>query len=196
MNPTPAAATPILLVFASERTPSTPPVSIGIELPKQGPIAFVWPTNHPHWPTMHTVIQASLFAHGGEQFRGRSAPVFKHLDGSVPGSMDILSTMNAALAEVFSKYLKSRTSRWQVNGARARDRRLVVDETTGSGSPTTHPLAELREDNSSLAAQLRDAQALCLAHHDSLGASQLKAWVDQADQRDWFLRQAGRRASG
>ena len=145
---------------------------------------------------MHTVIQASLFAHGGEQFRGRSAPAFKHLDGNVAGSMDVLSTMNAALAEVFTKHLKSKTFRWQVNGARARDSRLVLDEKTGSGSPTTHPLAELREDNSSLAALLREARALCLAHDDSLGASQLKAWVDQAEQRDWFLRQGSRHASG
>jgi starvation-inducible DNA-binding protein len=52
-------------------------------------------------------------------------------------------------------------------------------------------LAELREDNVHLAARMRDAHALCDDHGDVASASLLETWIDEAEQRVWFLREAG-----
>jgi starvation-inducible DNA-binding protein len=54
-------------------------------------------------------------------------------------------------------------------------------------------LAELRDDNRQLAAHMREAHALCDEHGDVASASLLEAWIDEAEQRTWFLFEAGRR---
>jgi len=48
-------------------------------------------------------------------------------------------------------------------------------------------LAELREDNKTLAAHLRATHDLCDEHHDVASASLLENWIDQAERRVWFL---------
>jgi starvation-inducible DNA-binding protein len=53
-------------------------------------------------------------------------------------------------------------------------------------------LAELREDNQMLAAHLRQAHSLCNEHHDIASASMLEVWLDQTEQRTWFLFEASR----
>ena len=55
-------------------------------------------------------------------------------------------------------------------------------------------LAELREDNTGLAARLREAHGLCDKHRDIATASLIEVWVDEAERRAWFLFEAGRRA--
>jgi starvation-inducible DNA-binding protein len=48
-------------------------------------------------------------------------------------------------------------------------------------------LAELREDNQSLAARLRDAHDLCDEHRDVATASLIEVWIDETERRAWYL---------
>jgi starvation-inducible DNA-binding protein len=58
-------------------------------------------------------------------------------------------------------------------------------------------LAELREDNGSLAARLRESHELCEKHRDIATASLLEVWIDETERRAWFLFEtAGRPDSG
>jgi starvation-inducible DNA-binding protein len=54
-------------------------------------------------------------------------------------------------------------------------------------------LAELREDNSQLAARMREAHSLCDEHGDVATASLLEVWIDEAERRVWFLFEATQR---
>jgi starvation-inducible DNA-binding protein len=53
-------------------------------------------------------------------------------------------------------------------------------------------LAELREDNATLATRLREAHSVCDEHHDIASASLIEVWVDETERRSWFLFEAGR----
>jgi starvation-inducible DNA-binding protein len=55
-------------------------------------------------------------------------------------------------------------------------------------------LAELRDDNKQLAANLRETHGLCEEHEDVATASLLEVWIDEAERRTWFLFEATRRA--
>jgi starvation-inducible DNA-binding protein len=54
-------------------------------------------------------------------------------------------------------------------------------------------LAELRDDNKTLAAEMRELHALCDEHGDVATASLLEVWIDEAERRIWFLFEATRR---
>jgi starvation-inducible DNA-binding protein len=53
-------------------------------------------------------------------------------------------------------------------------------------------LAELREDNIAVISRMREVHGLCDDHHDVATASLLENWIDEAEQRVWFLFEAGR----
>jgi starvation-inducible DNA-binding protein len=53
-------------------------------------------------------------------------------------------------------------------------------------------LAELREDNKTLAANLREAHDLCDQHRDIATASLTEVWIDETERRTWFLFEASR----
>src|SRR5215472_16359163 len=55
-------------------------------------------------------------------------------------------------------------------------------------------LAELRDDNRQLAANLRETHGLCDEHRDVATASLLETWIDEAERRTWFLFEAARPA--
>jgi starvation-inducible DNA-binding protein len=55
-------------------------------------------------------------------------------------------------------------------------------------------LAELRDDNKQLVANLRETHGLCDEHGDVATASLLEVWIDEAERRTWFLFEATRRA--
>src|SRR5712692_10117069 len=55
-------------------------------------------------------------------------------------------------------------------------------------------LAESRDDNKQLAANLRETHGLCDEHGDVATASLLEIWIDEAERRTWFLFEATRRA--
>jgi starvation-inducible DNA-binding protein len=53
-------------------------------------------------------------------------------------------------------------------------------------------LAELRDDNKELAANLRQTHGLCDEHGDVASASLIENWIDEAEKRTWFLFEATR----
>jgi starvation-inducible DNA-binding protein len=55
-------------------------------------------------------------------------------------------------------------------------------------------LAELREDNKTLAASLREAHNVCEEHRDLATASLIEVWLDETERRTWFLYESSRRA--
>jgi starvation-inducible DNA-binding protein len=53
-------------------------------------------------------------------------------------------------------------------------------------------LAELRDDNRQLVANMRETHDLCDEHRDVASASLLENWIDEAERRAWFLFEATR----
>jgi starvation-inducible DNA-binding protein len=53
-------------------------------------------------------------------------------------------------------------------------------------------LAELREDNKTLAARLREAHNVCEEHRDIATTSLIEVWIDETERRTWFLFEASR----
>jgi starvation-inducible DNA-binding protein len=57
-------------------------------------------------------------------------------------------------------------------------------------------LAELREDNKEMLKHMRILHEVCDEHGDIATASLIENWVDETEQRVWFLFEAGRRTEG
>jgi starvation-inducible DNA-binding protein len=53
-------------------------------------------------------------------------------------------------------------------------------------------LAELREDNQSILASMREAHDLTSEENDVATTSLLEVWIDQTERRIWFLFETGR----
>src|SRR5216117_1789540 len=53
-------------------------------------------------------------------------------------------------------------------------------------------LAELAEDNKTLATRLREAHNVCDEHRDVATASLIEVWIDETERRTWFLFEATR----
>src|SRR3989440_10635039 len=56
-------------------------------------------------------------------------------------------------------------------------------------------LAELAEDNRTLATRLREAHNVCDEHRDVATASLVEVWIDETERRSWFLFETTRRAN-
>jgi starvation-inducible DNA-binding protein len=54
-------------------------------------------------------------------------------------------------------------------------------------------LADLRDDNKQLAARMRETHGVCDEHGDVATASLLENWIDEAEQRTWFLFETSRK---
>ena len=54
-------------------------------------------------------------------------------------------------------------------------------------------LAELREDNKTLAARLREVHEVVDEHRDIATASLIETWIDETERRTWFLFESSRR---
>src|SRR6266536_5896679 len=48
-------------------------------------------------------------------------------------------------------------------------------------------LAELADDNKTLAGRLREAHNVCDEHRDVATASLIEVWIDETERRTWFL---------
>jgi starvation-inducible DNA-binding protein len=57
-------------------------------------------------------------------------------------------------------------------------------------------LAELREDNKELLKHMRVLHEVCDEHNDVATASLIENWIDETEQRVWFLFETGRRTEG
>ena len=55
-------------------------------------------------------------------------------------------------------------------------------------------LAELREDNLTLAASLRETHGVCDEYSDVATASLIENWIDETERRVWFLFETAREA--
>jgi starvation-inducible DNA-binding protein len=55
-------------------------------------------------------------------------------------------------------------------------------------------LAELCDDNKTVAARLREVHEVCAEHHDIASASFIEVWIDETERRTWFLFEASRPA--
>ena len=53
-------------------------------------------------------------------------------------------------------------------------------------------MAELAEDNKTLAARLREAHNVCEEHRDVATTSLIEVWIDETERRTWFLFEATR----
>ena len=53
-------------------------------------------------------------------------------------------------------------------------------------------LAELRDDNKTLAARLREAHNVCEEQRDIATASLIEVWIDETERRTWFLFESSR----
>jgi starvation-inducible DNA-binding protein len=56
-------------------------------------------------------------------------------------------------------------------------------------------IAELAEDNRTLAARLREAHNVCEEHRDVATTSLIEVWIDETERRSWFLFETTRRRS-
>src|SRR5204863_792335 len=56
-------------------------------------------------------------------------------------------------------------------------------------------LAELAEDNRTLAARLREAHNVCEEDRDVATTSLIEVWIDETERRAWFLFEATRRSN-
>jgi starvation-inducible DNA-binding protein len=54
-------------------------------------------------------------------------------------------------------------------------------------------LAEICEDNKVLAARLRESHNVCDEYRDLATASLIETWIDETEQRTWFLFESSRR---
>jgi starvation-inducible DNA-binding protein len=54
-------------------------------------------------------------------------------------------------------------------------------------------IAELTDDNKTLAARLREAHNVCDEHRDLATASLIEVWIDETERRAWFLFETTRR---
>ena len=53
-------------------------------------------------------------------------------------------------------------------------------------------LAELCDDNKTVATRLREAHGVCDKHEDIASASFIEVWIDETERRTWFLFEASR----
>lgn len=57
-------------------------------------------------------------------------------------------------------------------------------------------LAELQDDNKQLCTHMRTLHELCDEHNDVATASLIENWIDETEQRIWFLYETTRRTEG
>jgi starvation-inducible DNA-binding protein len=67
-----------------------------------------------------------------------------------------------------------------------------VRDNDNDGVGAQDMLAELLADNQRLLGNLRSAHSLCDEYRDIASASLIENWVDEAEQRAWFLAETGR----
>jgi starvation-inducible DNA-binding protein len=73
-------------------------------------------------------------------------------------------------------------------------RRQRLQDNDAENVTPSQMLAELREDNLQLAAYLRETHGVCEEQGDVASASCLETWIDEAEQRVWYLFEACRHA--
>ena len=120
-----------------------------------------------------------------------SGPHFRDYHLLLDGQADALYAMTDPIAERVRK-IGGTTIRSIVHIARLQ---RIADNDADFVTPLDM-LAELREDNASLAERLRALHVLCDEHGDVVTAGLSEAWIDEAETRAWFLFETTRHAEG
>lgn len=68
-------------------------------------------------------------------------------------------------------------------------RQRLTDHDGEAGATAEQMLEELRRDNLLLNGHLYEVHELCDEHDDAATASLIEVWIDQTEQRVWFLRE-------
>ena len=118
-----------------------------------------------------------------------SGPHFRDYHLMLDDQADQLYAMTDPIAERIRK-VGGRTLR--SIGHIARSQR-VLDNDADFVEPLDM-LAELRDDNQALAANLRSVHDLCNEHRDIASASLIEGWIDETERRTWFLFETTRNA--
>ena len=117
-----------------------------------------------------------------------SGPHFRDYHLLLDEQADELYAMTDAIAE---RVRKTGGSTLRSIGHIARIQR-VLDNDADYVEPLDM-LAELREDNQSLAARLRELHEVVDEHRDIATASLIENWIDETERRTWFLFESSRR---
>ena len=72
----------------------------------------------------------------------RAAPLATPTDLKADATKDIAAALNAALADVFALYLKTKNFHWHMSGPHFRDYHLLLDEQADQLFEMTDPIAE------------------------------------------------------
>ncbi len=147
----------------------------------------------------------------------RDAPLATPTDLTRSATKDITGAMNAVLADVFALYLKTNSHFRDyhllldehgdqlfamTDPIAERVRKIggltiksighisqlqrVLDNNADYVDPSDM-IAELADDNKTLAARLREAHNVCEEHRDIATASLIEVWIDETERRTWFL---------
>lgn len=144
----------------------------------------------------------------------------------------VAEALNAALADCFALYLKTKNFHWHVSGPHFRDYHLLMDDQSAQilgvtdaiaervrkigattlrsiGDVSRHQsitdndkdfvspgdmLVELRDDNRKLVERFREVKEAAEKAGDNATSGIVDEWTDQAEQRAWFLFEAGRKS--
>ena len=144
----------------------------------------------------------------------------------------VADALNAALADCYALYLKTKNFHWHMSGPHFRDYHLMLDDQASQILATTDVIAErarktgnvtlrsigdiqrrqsirdddrdfvsphemlatLREDNLKLVSVIRDARERAEEAKDTATSSIADEWIDQAEERAWFLFEASRKS--
>ena len=118
-----------------------------------------------------------------------SGPHFRHYHVMLDEQADQLYAMTDPIAERIRK-LGGTTLR--SIGHIARTQR-ILDNDAEYVEPADM-LAELCDDNKTVATRLREVHEVCDEHHDIASASFIEVWIDETERRTWFLFEASRPA--
>ena len=119
-----------------------------------------------------------------------SGPHFRDYHLLLDEQGDQLLAMTDELAERVRK-LGRRTLR---SIGEIKSNQTLLDNEADYVEPGTM-LPELREDNRQLIRRMREVHGVCDEYNDVGSASLLENWIDEAEQRTWFLFEASRHGS-
>src|SRR5947209_5806041 len=115
-----------------------------------------------------------------------------------PAGGEAIRGPSCSQAHLFARSkLMSQSSEGRAPERRRREAPLATptDLAAGAAADYVEPidmLAELREDNQTLAARLREAHNVCDEHRDIASASLIEVWIDETERRTWFLFESSR----
>ena len=110
-----------------------------------------------------------------------NAPLATPTDLKASATKDIAGAMNLILANIFALYLKTKNFHWHISPTQR-----VLDSDAEYVEPMDM-LAELRDDNNTLALNFREVRDVCDERRDIASASLIEVWIDETKRRTWFL---------